>query len=89
MPNDQDSNPSDQNNSVFNFQSLEEFSGPVDEDDILTDPKKAIVDKPTFYSAHSFCDNQDLISRQYRALEIDGRTFDRQLVKLTSENFTR
>ena len=89
MPDDQDSNPSDQNNSVFDFQPLEEFLGPVDEDDILTDPEKAIVDKPTFYSAHSFRDNQDLISRRYKALEIGGKTFNRQLVKLTSENFSR
>ena len=89
IPDNQDSNPSDQNNSVFNFQPLEEFLGPVDEDDVLTDPEKAIVDKPTFYSAHSFCDNHDLVSRQYKVLELGGKMFNWPLVKLTTERFSR
>jgi len=74
---------------VFDFQPLEEFVGPVDEDDVLTDPEGAMVNKLTFYSPHSFCNNQDLMSRQYKALEIGGKTFNWQLVKLTSEHFSR
>ena len=53
-PEDQNSNQSDRNDSVFDFQPLEEFLGPVNEDDILTEPEGAIIDKPTFYSPHSF-----------------------------------
>ena len=60
---DQDSVQSDRNDSVFDFQPLEDFLGSVHEEDVLTEAEGAIVDKPTFYSPHSFRKNQDLISR--------------------------
>ena len=76
---DQHSVQSDRNESIFEFQLLEEFIGPVDEDNILTKSEGAIIDKPTFYSAHSFRDIQDLVSQCCKSLEIGGRAFKRQL----------
>ena len=89
LPEDQDSIQSDRNESVYEFQPLGEFLGPVDEDDILTEFEGAMVDKPTFYSPHSFCDNQDLVSRRFKGLEIGGRALRRHIAKLTSEQFSR
>jgi len=91
VPEDLDSNlyRSNCDNSIFELQSLEEFLGPVDEEDVLTEFEGAMVDKPTFYCPHSFRDNQDLMSRRSKGLEIGGKAFKRQLVKLTSEYFSR
>ena len=89
LPEDQDSIQSDRNESVYEFQPLGEFLGPVDEDDILTEFEGAMVDKPTFYSPHSFRDNQDLVSRRFKGLEIGGRALRRNIAKLTSEQFSR
>ena len=88
-PEDRDSVQSDRNDSIFDFQPLEEFLGPVSEDDILTEAEGAMIDKPTFYSPHSFRNNQDLLSRRCKALELGSRTLRRQLVKLTSTYFSR
>lgn len=89
VPEDQDLNQSDCNDLVFEFQPLEEFLDPVNEDNILTESKGASINKPTFYSPHSFRDNQELITQCCRALELGGRAFKRQLVKLTSDHFYR
>jgi len=61
-PEDQHSNLSDRNDSTFNFQPLETFLGPVNKDDVLTEPEAAMVDNPIFYSSHNFRDNQDLMT---------------------------
>lgn len=59
VPEDQNSNPnqSKHDDSVFELQLLEEFLGAVDEEDVLTEFEGAMIDKPTFYSPHSFHDN--------------------------------
>ena len=59
VPEDQDSNfnQSDHDDSVFELQPLEEFLGAVDEEDVLTESEGAMINKPTFYSPHSFRNN--------------------------------
>ena len=65
------------------------FLGLVDEDSVLNEPESAMVNNPTFYSSHSFCDNQDLMTQRTNALEIGSKAFEQQLSKLTSEHFSR
>ena len=87
-PDELDTNQSDHENSTFDFQPLETFQGPVNEEDVLTESEGAMVDNPVFYSSHSFRNNQDLMTRRAKALELGGRSFKRQLAKLTSEHFS-
>ena len=84
MPEDPQSIQSDQNNSIFDFQPLEDILGPVSKDDVLTEIEGAMIDKPTFYSPHSFHHNQDLVSQPCKALELGNKTLKQQLTKLTS-----
>lgn len=88
-PDELDTNQSDHENSTFDFQPLETFQGPVNEEDVLMESEGAMVDNPVFYSSHSFRNNQDLMTRRAKALELGGRSFKRQLAKLTSEHFSR
>jgi len=87
-PDELDLNQSDNENSTFDFQPLRTFQGPVNEEDVLMESEGTMVDNPVFYSLHSFRDNQDLMTQRAKALELGGKSFKKQLTRLTSEHFS-